>query len=53
MWELKTHPPIIGRWLLSFLLNHCHPESMIADYDEMYHEMAEKKNGFMAGLWYW
>jgi len=47
------HSRKIARWLLETLLNHRHPESILADYEEIYHEMAEKKNRFMAGLWYW
>jgi len=46
-------PPQFAKWLLHFLLIHNHPESMLADYEEIYHEITVEKNAFTAKIWYW
>ena len=46
-------PPFISSKLLSFFLNYKHPESMQADYEEIFHEISLDNNRLAAHLWYW
>ena len=39
--------------ILKSILNHNHPETMIGDFEEIYHEIAHKKSTFRAKLWFW
>ncbi|MFZ5517869.1 MAG: ABC transporter permease [Candidatus Zhuqueibacterota bacterium] len=45
-------PPRIGAWLLSLFLNYNHPETLLADFEEIYREIAASKNVTVARLWY-
>ncbi len=49
----KTKPPLLAKWLLSFFLNHSHPETMLADFEELYHEITRSKSTLVAKLGYW
>lgn len=49
----KIKPPLIGKWLLSFFLNYRHPQTVLADFEEVYHEIARTRGVFTARLWYW
>lgn len=53
MGKTKAKIPTVGRRLLSLFLNHHHPDSMLADFEEMFHERVEEKGLFSARLWYW
>ena len=53
MLNKRNKPPIIGRVILLRILNHRHPDSVLADYDEMFYEVALEKSVVKAILWYW
>jgi putative ABC transport system permease protein len=53
MMVRKIKPPPIGKWLLSFFLNYRHPETVLADFEEVYHDIARTRGVFHARLWYW
>jgi ABC-type antimicrobial peptide transport system permease subunit len=52
MTTLPQQPPIIARWILSCLLNHNHPESILADFEEIYNDLINEKGLLFAKLWY-
>ena len=43
----KVRYPVFGKWLLSFFLNHSHPETMMGDFEEMYVSIAKDKGIFI------
>lgn len=45
-------PPRIGAWLLSLFLNYNYPETVLADFEEIYRDIAASKNVTVARLWY-
>ena len=53
MLNKRNKPPRIGRWILTYLLNHRHPQTVLADYEEMFHDVASEKSVIRAILWYW
>jgi len=46
-------PPSFAKWLLFFFLNHNHPETMLADFEEIFHDAANRKGLLWARPWYW
>jgi predicted permease len=50
---MSSKPPVIAKWLLSFFLNYKHPETMLADFEEIYRALANRQGRFLATLWYW
>ena len=46
-------PPSIAKAILWLILNHCHPETMIGDFEEIYNDIARNKGLFRAKIWYW
>ncbi len=50
---VTSKPPLIAKWLMSFFMNHNHPETMLADYDEIYYDLTRRKGVLLAKLWYW
>jgi putative ABC transport system permease protein len=52
MTDQKFKPPSLARGILSLFLNHEHPESMLGDYEEIYHKICEEKSVIMAKLWF-
>jgi len=50
---IKNKPPVVAKFILNFLLNHSHPETILADFEEVYHQLAEEKGFLYAKLWYW
>ena len=49
----KAKQPAAARFLLSFFLNHSHPDSVLGDIDEMYLDMLKTKGVVFARAWYW
>jgi len=49
----KYKSPKIEKYILSLLLDCTHPETLIADHEEMYYEMVEKRNILFAKFWLW
>jgi len=45
-------PPVIAKFILSFFLNHSHPEEMLGDYNEIYMDIYKRKGFVIARLWY-
>lgn len=43
----------MAKWLLYLILNNSHPESILADLEEIYHDIVLNRNRFIAKLWYW
>jgi ABC-type antimicrobial peptide transport system permease subunit len=50
--QLKK-PPLLAKHLLSFFLNYNYPESILADVEEIYNDIASRKGLLNAKLWYW
>ncbi len=48
-----THPPRLGRGLLSLLLSSGEHWGLIGDFDEIYSERAREKGSASARAWYW
>ena len=46
-------PPVLSRLVLSFLVNHKHPETVLADFDEQFCRKSREKGRFTAILWFW
>ena len=46
----KSKPPQFASFLLSILLNHAHPENMMGDFEELFHDNVMKKGLFKAKL---
>lgn len=48
---MKNKIPKLGKLTLSHLVTSSHPESVLADYEELYFEIEKSKNRFNANLW--
>jgi len=53
MKEKDIKSPWLAKRLLSWFLNHSHPDTMIADFEEVYREKARGNGHFSARCWYW
>ncbi len=53
MKNITSKPPFIAKWLLSIFLNHSHPATILADFEEIYHDIARSRGVILAKLWYW
>jgi len=51
--EKKFRSPVLGRFFLWILLNHKHPQSIMGDLEEQFHELAKHRGVLRAKLWYW
>lgn len=52
--KLKNNQsPRFCRSILMLLLNVLHPETVVADYDEIFTELVEEKGRLSASMWYW
>jgi len=43
MQKKKLRPPVSGRFLLWILLNHKHPQSIMGNIEEQFHELAKDR----------
>jgi ABC-type antimicrobial peptide transport system permease subunit len=52
--EVKnSKPPLLAKIILSWFLNHRHPETMLGDFEEIYNDHIINKGIFYAKSWYW
>ncbi len=53
MKKVKKSPPVIAEKLLDFFLPEPDCHNLLGDYEELFQDLAEEKNRFVAVLWYW
>jgi len=51
---MKKHtPPVIGTYLLSIFIRYSDHDTVIGDFEEIYHELRDKHNKVFAFFWYY
>ncbi|MBN1272856.1 MAG: ABC transporter permease [Candidatus Aminicenantes bacterium] len=53
MRRKNNKPSSFEKTVLRLLLNHKHPETIMGDFEEIFHDIARKKGFFRAKVWIW